>query len=89
MSASIPLPGEASFKPLKGGVQFLTPVLHHFLHLIEARTDFVEGPCVDCLEDKNSMNSLSQDPYWDRRMAWQPPLSPSTMSSTQHKLMQE
>jgi hypothetical protein len=43
MSASIPLPGEASFKLLKGGVQFLSPVLHHFLHLIEAGTDFGEG----------------------------------------------
>lgn len=61
MSASIPLPGEASFKLLKGGVQFLTPVLHHCLHLIEAGTDFVEGSCADCLEDKKSLSSLSQD----------------------------
>lgn len=82
MSASIPLPGEASsLKLLKGGFQFLTPVLHHFLHLIEAGTDLVESSCADCLEDNNSSE-------WGR-MAWQPPLSPSTASSTQLKLMQE
>lgn len=80
MSASIPLPGEASLKLLKGGVQFLTPVLHHFLHLIEAGTDLVESSCADCLEDNSS--------EWGR-MAWQPPLSPSTASGTQLKLMQE
>ena len=47
------------FKPLKGGVQFLIPILHHLFHLIEARTDLLGASCVDCLEDSKSLNSVS------------------------------